>query len=268
MKARFVKIETAFVAWENAKSGRNICAIVLSILQDFYSSRERLKIEEDNDYMILSSEFIANNIENSLDIRTITRTLKILENEDIIEQIVKNEEHYIKINIEKVEEIRKEYALENYNSRYFIVYYFMLAFAQKNYRKISMLAYMGSRFIQELEEGTFKMKMSIYYIHRKFCELFSIKQERLGIEALIECGILKRPYGRGRYFIMNVDTIKAIIDQHYADKKNDYQQYSFSIHKKHGSLDGVKSGTYTAEEIDEINARTEKLKAAGEQWYY
>ena len=165
----------------------------------------------------------------------------------------------IKLNLDFINEIKEHYAVENYNTRFFTVYYFVLAFAQENYPRCTMFPYMASRFIQEVENGSFVKYMSRSFIHNKFCEVFSNKQERVALDVMIRSGLLIRECNNrvtdsgirtDRYLIICVEKVEEILRAHSSIVKEATQQYHFI--GRHHSLDGVSSDNYTAEELEQI----------------
>lgn len=285
----FTKIPAWVVDMQSDLNSPAYMPLMLQELIDLYEAATKLKIEINDDYMTLTTNFIYKNLGRSLNDYTIKGLIRYLYSIDLIDYKTDYRNLYIKINFDKIAEMKQKYYREDYNLKFFIVYHFVVAYTAVEAPKSAFAYILASLILHEASEGKLSREMSVEYIHAKFNKQFTYKQEKTAKSKLIKDGIMTEEVKTYRndngkvykrcFFTVNENKVNELITKHtekniveceeYVVEK--YQTCNFKTSKTNGiytTKDKLRSGSYTQEEKDEFKRQAEALTAAGEQWIF
>ena len=281
----YVVVSNALINWQVKMSGPANSAVILSTIKNIYKNKNQLKVIDSDGCMKIRTKFLESCIYHSIGQKMITRSLSWLNDMKVIDY--KNDHHYlyIKINFDKISEIEDLYFIESKN-KFFLIYFFAVNFGVRVSPKSVLIPIMLSKFLYEVEKEIFVSEMSIPYIHKKFCGIFTEQQEQYAKNILIKHNFLAErtkayiddgDFGRKRYYTVQVDEIKKEIKNNFIGKSKKETKYKkiqktqSRDHVNSGSYitkDKLKSDSYTQEEKELFRRQAEELTAAGEQWIF
>lgn len=272
----FELVRRSLAKWAKEDKRRAYCDFLITALCSIYQNKA-CTIKED--YIVASITELAAKLQQCMNGRLLKAKLNLLAKEELIEHFVdENKKHHIKICTSKIAEIDTAYAIDD-NRRFFIVYYFAVRYVMSKCTKSAFTAIMCSVFINEAQNGRFSIWMSEKFLYDKFSGIFSRQEIITARNNLKAAGIITfkavtetievfgiKQYSTRTMYDLCKEKIEALMQEHnsafeaiamryvnfYAIKKNTHAA-------QHKTLDGVKSDSYTQEEIDEIKRRANEI---------
>ena len=264
-------ISTKTLDWEREEAGRKNYALIITALNDI---RKHMKKERKID-----ATAIRYALQNTLSIDTIYRALQKLQKENIV---CKDEVGFY-VNDQFLQTIDKRDIKKK--TEYFVVYYYMIRYAVEHKHSI-YIAYLASRLANYHEKKKWPKVMYTEYVHNLMECFFTSSEEHTMMRNLVKDKILiDRSYREKKDSWITVPvyeynekkvtelvltheramkniSIKKLYSEEEQHDEQEEQSKAVVIEdvdklREHATLDRVKSGSYTKEEIEEFKAKAE-----------